>query len=237
VSEERAEHEEWDELAAGYALDALEADEELRFTTHLSGCERCQQSVEDHELVAAGLGAIAHPAEASEPPAWETIRSAIISTPQAQPTTLASRRRRYDLSRRTLGAAAAAVAIVGGGVTAWQVATSGTSCAASAGCHTVHLDAGATTAAVLTVRGDIVTMNARRMTPAPSGKIYVLWQQPRDAKPTAITEFSAQPDQQPVTAALQAPYDDTQQFAVSLEQDTGVPPKAPSNLLASGNAT
>jgi len=236
VSEERLDHQDWDELAAGYALDALDADERVLFTTHLEDCERCTNSVAEHELVAAGLGAIAHPAESAQPPVWDSIRSAIINTPQDQVTTLASRRRRYEISRRTLGAAAAAVLVAGGGIAAWQATGNGNSCSVSSGCHTVHLDAGAKPAAVLTVRGNVITMTPTGMTAAPTGKIYVLWQQPRDAKPTAVTEFTAKPDSAPVSATLQAPYADTQQFAVSLEPATGTLPAAPSNLLASGNA-
>jgi len=151
--------------------------------------------------------------------------------------TLASRRRRYDVSRRSLGAAAAVVVLLGGGIVTWQATTGGTSCTAAGGCHTINLDAGTKTAALLTVRGDTLTMKPTGMTAAPTGKIYVLWQQPRDAKPTAITEFTARPGTAPITAALQAPYNKTQLFAVSLETNTGIPPRAPSNLLASGNAT
>lgn len=238
MSGQRTDHQDWDELAAGYALDALDDDEELRFAAHLEHCERCQQSVADHELVAAGLGAIAHPADSAEPPAWEAIRGSIVTTPQDEVPTLASRRarRQYDVSRRVIGAAAAVVVIAGGGIAAWQVSSGGSSCTKSASCHIIHLDAGAKTAALLTVRGTSVTMKPSDMKPAPAGEIYVLWQQPRDAKPTAITEFTASPGAAPVTATLQASYADTQQFAVSLEKNTGTPPAAPSNLLASGNA-
>jgi len=40
-------HVEWDELAVGWALRALEPDDEDRFSVHLYGCQRCQVSVQD----------------------------------------------------------------------------------------------------------------------------------------------------------------------------------------------
>jgi anti-sigma-K factor RskA len=229
-------HRHWDELAAGHALDALDADAEREFTTHLEGCEHCQASIADHELVAAGLGALAHPDTPAEPPTWAAIRTAIVAVPQ-EPIDLASRRRRYQASRRMLATAAAAVVIAGGGLAIWRGANGGSSCSAAAGCHVVKLAAGHVTAASLTVRNTQVTMTPTMLRPAPSGEIYVLWQQPRDGQPNAIGEFTAAPGAPAVVATLQTPYADTQQFAVSLEKATGTPPTRPSNLLASGNAT
>ncbi|MGI8627494.1 MAG: anti-sigma factor domain-containing protein [Geodermatophilaceae bacterium] len=48
-------HAEWDELAVGWALRALEPDDEDRFTAHLRGCERCAASVQDSGRVLAAL--------------------------------------------------------------------------------------------------------------------------------------------------------------------------------------
>lgn len=48
-------HAEWDELAVGWSLRALEPDDEDRFTTHLRGCERCASSVQDSGRVLAAL--------------------------------------------------------------------------------------------------------------------------------------------------------------------------------------
>jgi anti-sigma-K factor RskA len=48
-------HVEWDELAVGWALRALEPDDEHRFSTHLHGCERCQASVQDSGRVLSAL--------------------------------------------------------------------------------------------------------------------------------------------------------------------------------------
>jgi hypothetical protein len=52
-------HHAFDELAAGYALYSLDADEEQRFTAHLAHCAQCQQSVADHEHTAVRLADLA----------------------------------------------------------------------------------------------------------------------------------------------------------------------------------
>jgi anti-sigma-K factor RskA len=234
------EHTYWEELAAGYALHGLSAEDENLFVGHLQTCDECAASVKDHEFVAAQLGSMAHyPDPDAEAPSWESIRAAVLDSrpPAAVVSDLAARRRRYDVSRRSLAAAAAVVIVAGGGVATWQLTSGGgSSCSASDGCHRVELDAaGGSAAASLVVRGTQVTMTPTGMTPAPPGKTYVLWQQPRLGRPAAIGEFTAG-SPAPVSVTLLAPYTDTQQFAVSLER-SGPPPPAPSNQLASGLAT
>lgn len=230
------EHEEWDELAAGYALDALDADEQMRITEHLATCEHCRASVDDHQLVAAQLGAIAHPEVSAEPPSWESIRRSVVGQTPDVADLSAHRRRRYELSRRSLSVAAAAVIVAGGGIAIWQGTTGGSSCSKSDGCHRVELDvAGGKTAANLTVHGQSVTMQTSGMPAAPSGKMYVLWQLPRDGRAEALTTFTAATPTA-VTTSLDSTYSDTTGFAVSEEAAAPNPPESPSNQLATGIA-
>jgi anti-sigma-K factor RskA len=234
------EHTYWDELAAGYALHGLSPEEQQAFVEHLATCAECAASVKEHDFVAAQLGAIAHyRGPDAETPSWESLRAAVVGTPRDAdtPIDLASRRRRYDVSRRTLTAAAAAVVLAGGGIATWQLTSGGSSsCSSADGCHRIDLAAaGGATAASVVVRGDTATMTPTAMTAAPAGKTYVLWQQPRDGRAAAIGEFTAASGR-PVSVPLRAPYADTQGFAVSLET-AGPPPAAPSNQLASGVAT
>jgi hypothetical protein len=49
------EHADFDELAAGYALHALDPADEQRFLAHLAGCPRCRAALEDFTEVTAGL--------------------------------------------------------------------------------------------------------------------------------------------------------------------------------------
>jgi anti-sigma-K factor RskA len=231
-------HELWDELAAGYVLHGLAPDEQALFVNHLEDCTRCVSSVSDHELVAAQLGSISHYREADEAPSWESMRDAIIGTPrESSVVDLSAHRRRYNVSRRVLAAAAAVVVVAGGGLTVWRINSGGGSCSASAGCHQIQLDAaGGRTLASLVVRNNSVTVTPTNMPAAPAGKIYVLWQQPRNGRATPVGEFTAGTGA-PATATLTDPYPATAAFAVSLEQATGAPPTIPSNTLASGTAT
>jgi hypothetical protein len=59
-------HAEYEQLAAGYVLGALEPDDEHRFQRHLEGCTVCEASVRELEEVA---GALAYAAPPVEPPA------------------------------------------------------------------------------------------------------------------------------------------------------------------------
>jgi hypothetical protein len=231
-----SEHEQWDELAAGYALHGLSpADEEL-FVTHLEGCTDCAASLNEHELVAAQLGSISHYQDLDEAPSWESMRDRILGPRTEAPAVvdLAEHRRRYDISRRVLAAAAAVVIVAGGGIAIWRVASGGSGCSAASGCHQIQLDAGSKTLASLVVHNNRVTVTPTNMPAAPTGKIYVLWQQPLDGQATPISEFTAQSGAAD-TVDLHDPYTKTAAFAVSLETRTGTLPTHPSDTLASGS--
>lgn len=76
MSTHEPEHQYFDELAAGYACDALEPSEEAEFLRHADGCARCRAAlVEAHEL----LGQLAALAPGAEPPPelLDSLRAAI----------------------------------------------------------------------------------------------------------------------------------------------------------------
>jgi anti-sigma-K factor RskA len=131
--------------------------------------------------------------------------------------------------------AAAVVLVAGGGIAIWRHSSGGSSsCSASAGCQQIQLDAASgQTLASAVVRGDRITVTPTNMPDAPSGKTYVLWQQPSGEPATPIGEFTAGTGS-PATVSLHAPLADTQAFAVSLESAAGPPPATPSDTLASG---
>jgi hypothetical protein len=245
-------HVEWDELAAGHALNALTADEERAFGVHLEMCERCQADVDGHALVAAQLGAMAGPDPQLETPSWASIRGAVLGAEQdetagraelptgvADVVDLTDRRRRYRVSRRVLAAAAAVVLVTAGGIIAWRVESGGTTaaCGSTPGCHTVTLtNAAGGTAASVTVRGDVITITPTGMTPAPAGSEYVLWQLPADGRPLAVKAFTATGSDAVATARTRVGYADTTSFAVSEERSGPVPRKPTTPLLAVGSA-
>ncbi|MGZ4507660.1 MAG: anti-sigma factor [Blastococcus sp.] len=59
-------HDRFDELAVGWALHALEPEDEAAFTRHLPGCARCARTVAETSDVMAAMAADLPPAEPSE---------------------------------------------------------------------------------------------------------------------------------------------------------------------------
>ena len=103
-------HSEFEELAAGYVLGALEPDDEHDFRRHLDGCATCEANVRELEAV---VGELAYAAPPVDPPdtLWAGIRREIEpeaarrgATPGAAP--------RRRASRRLLPGLAAAAAIL-----------------------------------------------------------------------------------------------------------------------------
>lgn len=74
-------HQEWGELAVGFALNSLEPEDEHRFTAHLPRCAACAATVDDTRTV---MGELSYAVSAAEPP--PSLRAAILSaidhTPQ-----------------------------------------------------------------------------------------------------------------------------------------------------------
>jgi anti-sigma factor RsiW len=59
-------HEVFDELAVGWALHALEPEDEAIFARHLPGCARCAETVAETTEVMAGMASDLPPAAPSE---------------------------------------------------------------------------------------------------------------------------------------------------------------------------
>ncbi|MBA2552681.1 MAG: anti-sigma factor [Geodermatophilaceae bacterium] len=76
----RRDHEEYDELAVGWALKALEPDDESRFAKHQPDCPRCVQTVREAQEMTAAM-AMAVPME--EPS--EALRARILAAVEAEP--------------------------------------------------------------------------------------------------------------------------------------------------------
>ena len=227
-------HEHWEELAAGYALDALEPDERAEFVDHLATCARCRQLVDEHSLVAAQLGSLAGD-DVTAPP-WSAIRAGVIGSTRTTDTAdVVVLRRRPRLAALT--AAAAAVALLGAGA-AWQLTrTSGPTPLASAedcrqttGCHVIALDSSAGPAAQVLVHNGRAAIVPTSMPALPAGSVWALWQLPRGGAPVLLTEFATGSK-----ASLKVGYGQTAGFAVSRET-AGTTPTAPSVVVAAGTA-
>jgi anti-sigma-K factor RskA len=103
-------HSEYDELAAGYVLGALEPDDEHAFQQHLGGCPICETNVRELESV---VGQLAYSAPPAEPPdtVWAGIRRQI-QPEAARPRPLARARGGGRRLLAGLVAAAAVLAVV-----------------------------------------------------------------------------------------------------------------------------
>ena len=243
----------WAELAAAYALHALEPEDELTFTSHLTDCAICRTTLDQHSLVAAQLASLVDDTATSAPP-WERIRptlserpsSSAVHHPTDEPDAAAVRpvRPRHT---RLLAAAAALVMLLGVGIAGWQLAgrssTTGApnavaGCHVSDGCHIVRLLAdGKVEAGDVLVRDGSAAVVPTAMPALDAAHVYVLWQMPRDGRPTPVTALQhvvtskASPS---VTWAI--PYADTAGFAMSVERADQVPTQ-PTKVVAMGTAT
>lgn len=73
------------DLAAAYALDALDDAERAEFSAHLATCDRCRRAVADFDVTAGSLAT----GTATPPPAHlkDSVMAAIADTPQETPAT------------------------------------------------------------------------------------------------------------------------------------------------------
>jgi anti-sigma factor RsiW len=80
----RDDHQPFDELAVGWALHALEPEDEAAFGAHLAGCDRCARTVAESHDVMAALAADLPPVEPSDS-LRERLRAAVEQTEQLPP--------------------------------------------------------------------------------------------------------------------------------------------------------
>lgn len=235
-------HEVWDELVAAHALHALEPADEMRLLAHIDDCPLCRQRLDEFTFVAAQLGSLAD--DDSQLPSWADVRPSLTArSDDGEPSTsgvVVPLRRRAGA--RALGAAAAAVLVVGGAVAGWQLTRSSaptasvaiTACRQQSGCQVIQMHGRDGDNAVVLVEGGQASVVPVRL-PAPSAdRMYVLWQLPRDGSPIPVVTFR-DPARQTSTVPLITGFSDTAAFAVSLEPN-GPMPVRPTHVLAVGAA-
>ena len=237
-------HEQFEELAAGHALHALEPADEQLFLTHLETCSVCKQSLAEFSELAAGLAMTSLDESGAPPPqVWTGIKAHVGSA------NVAPLRRRSAAPRRAFTVAAAALVIVAAGVIGWQVSRGGSSsgsvqsalrdCHRTSGCIAVQLT-GSTVkprSTYLMIRGADVRVATTSLPALDAAHTYVLWQMPQDGPPTGVVAFaSTGHDATVARATLPRPYDSTTAFAISREVGTTIPSQ-PSTPIAIGAAT
>lgn len=241
-------HQDWEEIAAGHALGALEPDDEQRFETHLRTCADCRQVLLDTEAVMAEL-AVA-PEQVTPPPELKSrlmaaIHEASDDLPRmaavSSPDTLEIMRDRRRSTREALAAnwvrfaAAASVvllAVIAAGV--WSL--SGRSSQDQP--QFVALQSGQADVGTVEVLGDKAWMIATGMAANDSRTSqYVLWAVPPHGDPVAVGGFDVEPGHAVVqVGVVRQTLQSVAAFAVSKEPGRTVPTK-PSVVVASGHVT
>jgi anti-sigma-K factor RskA len=114
-------HSEYEQLAAGYVLGALEPDDEHVFQRHLGGCPECEANVRDLEEV---VGTLAYAAPPVDPPEtlWASIQREIRpERRRVQPQPARRRRRRWWSSPLVARLAAAAAIVALAALSVWNL--------------------------------------------------------------------------------------------------------------------
>ncbi len=186
------------DLAAAYAINAVEGDERLRFEAHLVDCDRCQTEVAEVEETMAAMAA----ETVSDPPdslrgkvlasIAETEQEApLVAAPEARteagaqaPVDLTDRRRRNTAWARPLAAAAAVLIIAAGAFGLLRSRSADDSIGpdeVAAAPDSVAVDLGATADApgsvsvVWSPELDAVSVVATELDDPGPGRVYELW--------------------------------------------------------------
>jgi anti-sigma-K factor RskA len=261
ITDPRREHARYDELAAGYALDALDGPDEADFAAHLAGCSRCQDAVDRFTEITAALADTAPPAEPSpdlglrimaaaarEPVGHADVNAAARQAAPAGPSVQDIRKNRPRRPLRVAAAAAAAAAaLIAGGATYAGLQGSGPAaqppaagCVQARTCREIVLTDASTrapAARLIVADGTAWLVPAGLKADNTAQQVYVLWQITGGHTPLAVGSFDVRghhAGDRPIrVGSLTVPYSGTWAFAVSLEHGRTIP-AAPSHPVALG---
>jgi anti-sigma factor RsiW len=171
------------ELTAGYALDALDADERREFEAHLAECERCREDLASFWSVSEAL------ALASSGPAPRAdLRERILAAARAEPQVVVpfEPRRRRALPALYGAVAVAAIALVAVGFWALRLSSDldetrsalerqreAAAVVADPSARTVPLQAG--DGRLVVTQDGRAALLVSGLEPAPAGKTYEMW--------------------------------------------------------------
>jgi hypothetical protein len=252
-------HAPFDALAAGFALSALEPEDELLFLTHLAHCPACEHEVAAHCEIVAHL-AFATPDEAPPASLLNGIRAGVAGrrdddAPPAPPNLDAARERRRSrsaaLATGLVGTAAAllvavALLVLGRGPTAKErnaqlVADRLTSTASSLlvpGARKVVLEGdGARGAVIVNGRSVSLVMSGVAVNDRRSS-VYVLWEKTTFGDVRAVGSFDVTSSALSVINNLRlASADTVRAFIVTHEHGRAVPVRTLEPPVLAGEAS
>ena len=202
------------ELTAGYALDALDADERASYEAHLPGCERCQQELASFWQTTEALAVAA-----SGPEPSPALRDRILADVRAEPpqnvVPFEPRRRRLV---PVLAATTAVAAVVALAVGLWASSLSSDLDEARAAlvreraAAAILVDPEARTVSLKAGEGQLVVnpdgkavLVLHGLDPAPSGKTYEMWivEAERPPVPAGLFPGSERADVVPVEGTVE----------------------------------
>lgn len=190
------------DLAAAYALDALDPEDRWTYERHLDTCDRCRDEV---AALREGAGELAYAAEGVEPPAELRDRILAAARAESRTATVVPMRRRWVFPATALAAVAAACLALGLGLWANSLRGGTTE-------RVVPMDGGGS----LVIEGDRATLVACVEEP-PVGKTYEAWVIEGDEpRPAGLFAGGCQHVQ------LEEPVEPGNTVAVTLEASAGV---------------
>jgi anti-sigma-K factor RskA len=206
------------ELAAGYALGALDEDDRRAFDEHLAGCQTCREELASLQDAAAAL-ALAE--EGPEPP--PALRGRLLDAVHEEAVRVVPIGRSRPRVPSAVALAAAASLALGLGL--WATLGPGGSRAREP--QTLALSGMAGTLAVS--RTGHATLTVNRLVPAPAGKTYEVWViRKGKAEPAGLFVGGGRN----VSVELQKTVPKGSTVAVTLERAGGVPKPTGNPLLA-----
>lgn len=218
-----------DELAAAYALDAVDPDEELAVGAHLSACPRphaeARSMVEGVSLVAASL-----PPVAPSPGLRDRLMTTVAATPQEhrpradvrEVPVVEPSRPWWRFSPLTSAVAAAALALAVG-LGAWslslnaQLAERDAALRAVASADAAYSAQGEAGSGWLIESGDEAMFMADDLADLAAGHLYELWL--IDAEGNAVAAGTLTDTDGVALVTLEQPIDDAVTFAVTVETE------------------
>ncbi|MDX6197486.1 MAG: hypothetical protein QOJ79_637 [Actinomycetota bacterium] len=249
-------HVPYEELAVGYALAALEPDDDQQFVSHLRGCATCARALAEHTETLAHF-AYAADAETPPPSLLEGIRAGIAESARTgavpAPLSLDAARERRSMRTRlmtaTLGAAAVVVLMVSlvfvhGLMTDRDDQQSVNNRLAAAVKNLTGPDA-----RLIALKGDgghgTLILNGQSASLVMAGmprndatsSVYVLWEQTTFGDVSAVGVFDVNADDVAVVnLQLRQSPDSVRAFMVTKEKGRTAPPRTTQPVLVAGEA-